>query len=223
MPLECHRRLGLIGDVHAEATALRACLAFLDGQSIDAVLQVGDIVDGPGDVNACCRLLREAGVLAVRGNHERWFLEGSMRGWPEATPTSEVEAEAREYLAALPIVRRLETSAGRLLLCHGLGGNDMARVQPDDTGYALEANDELQRLVRLPSIQVVVNGHTHRRMVRRLGRLLLINAGSLCRQDEPCVAILDLDACVVRFHVVGARGAVESRHENVPFPRGETS
>lgn len=212
------RRIGVIGDVHAEDGALRAGLAFLRRQSIDLLLQVGDIVDGPGDVDACCGLLRANGAAAVRGNHERWFLEGSMRGWPEATPIGAVNAEARAWLAALPAVRTFETAAGRLALCHGLGGDDMAGVEPDDEGYALESNDALHALLRLSSLRLVVNGHTHHRMVRRFGSLTLINAGTLCRQHQPCLTIIDLDQGVVRFHALNADLVVGPAAEIVPLP-----
>jgi predicted phosphodiesterase len=70
------RRFGAIGDVHAEDGLLRAALSHLESAGVDALLCVGDIVDGRGDVDACCTLLAEHGVLSVRGNHERWMLGG---------------------------------------------------------------------------------------------------------------------------------------------------
>ncbi len=52
--------------------------AFAD-LSLDAVLCVGDVVDGGGDADRCCALLSAAAVSTVRGNHDRWFLEDTMR------------------------------------------------------------------------------------------------------------------------------------------------
>jgi len=66
-----------------------------------------------------------------------------------------------------------------LLLCHGLGGDDMNGVYPGDFGYGLEVNDVLQGLIREGRYRFVVNGHTHLRMVRSFGGLTIINAGSL--------------------------------------------
>ena len=53
---------------------------------------------------------------------------------------------SRAFLEELPTSRVLETLHGRLLLCHGLGDEDMVSVGEDDFGYALHANDELQTL-----------------------------------------------------------------------------
>lgn len=53
----------------------------------------------------------------------------------------------REFIAALPITQEIQTTQGRLLLCHGIGEHDMVRITADDYGYALEANFELQEVV----------------------------------------------------------------------------
>ena len=58
------------------------------------------------------------------------------------------DGSARSFLASLPAVRRIATARGGLLLCHGTGEDDMHAVQPDDLGYALETNEELQRALR---------------------------------------------------------------------------
>jgi hypothetical protein len=42
----------------------------------------------------------------------------------------------------------------------------MAKVAPDDLGYALESNDDLQNLLRAGVDRWILNGHSHRRMVR---------------------------------------------------------
>ena len=68
----------------------------------------------------------------------------------------------------------------------------MHAVLPDDVGYALETNDELQKTLRDPDIRLMVSGHSHRRMVRRIGSLTLVNAGTLARSDGPCFGIVNL-------------------------------
>ena len=66
----------MVGDVHACDDRLSRLLAFLHDQSLDTVVCVGDIVNGPGDPNRCADLLHSHGVVTVRGNHDRWLLEG---------------------------------------------------------------------------------------------------------------------------------------------------
>ena len=40
----------------------------------------------------------------------------------------------------------------------------------------------------------IVGGHTHQRMVRRIGELTIINAGTLHRGQRPCCVVIDLEA-----------------------------
>lgn len=187
------KTVGVIGDVHCEAEALAAALDHLASLGPDRVLCVGDIVDGTGDPNRCCGLLREAGALTVCGNHERWLFEGAMRNLPGATRLEALDASSREYLRVLPKTCEIETMSGRALLCHGLGEQDMAGVRPDDRGYALENNDTLQSLIHDGRYAFLINGHTHQRMVRRVGALAVINAGTLHRDYSPCFAFVDFE------------------------------
>lgn len=142
-------KLGVLGDVHAEDLCLAAALAFMRGLSVDAILCVGDIVDGAGD---------------------------------------------------LPATRSIETPRGKLLLCHGLALNDMRRLGPQDDGYELECNDELQGLLASKEFAFVVGGHTHQRMVRRFGAVTVLNAGTLKRRNDPCFCVLDLAANQADFY-----------------------
>jgi len=190
-------RVGVIGDVHGEDTFLASALDYFAERAVAHVLCTGDIPDGFGSVARSCQLLRDRGVITVRGNHERWFLTGVMRDLPEATPRDAVPPAEREYLERLPAVEELETPLGGLLLCHGLGANDMAKVGPDDVGYALVTNDDLRSTMRDPRYRIVVNGHSHRPMVRHFSGLTIINAGTLRRDDSPGFLLLDFSTGAV--------------------------
>lgn len=192
-------RVGLLGDVHCQDAALDAALALFRGQGAGAILCVGDVVDGPGDVERTRTLLEDAQVEAVSGNHERWLLAGELRDLRDATPTAQVTPALRTWLESLPPTREYQTSAGILLLCHGVGDDDMALLRSWDAGYALETNDALQRLLASQRYQVVIGGHTHARMVRKLDGLTFVNPGTLLPGDQPCVAVLDFAAREVRF------------------------
>jgi putative phosphoesterase len=198
------RRIGAIGDIHAEDQALERVLAFLGGLALDRVLAVGDIVDGPGDSARCCRLLAEARVDVVRGNHDRWALKDELRTLPGALAA--LDADQRSFLEELPATREYETAAGPLLLCHGLGTDDMCRLTDDDFGYALETNDPLQELLATEQYRLVVNGHTHRRMVRHFGPMTIINAGTLYRENDPCFAVIDVEVGRVQFFDLAGGG-----------------
>lgn len=198
------RRFAAIGDIHAEDRRLDVVLTWLKSQAVDAILSVGDLADGAGDLDRCCALLRARGVVGVRGNHDRWFYEDPFRH-------SEVGPAALRHLAELPPTRRLSTLRGDLLLCHGVGEDDMIRLRPgEDVGRAGLAQAALAVLLADAGLRIVVGGHTHERMVRSFPRqagppLVFINPGTLHRDFAPGFALVDLERGVVEFHDVDER------------------
>jgi predicted phosphodiesterase len=208
-------RIGLLGDIHAEDTALVLALRVFGEAGVDKVMAVGDIVDGRGSADRCCELLAEVSALAVRGNHDRWLLAGSMRDLPDATLA--LGPEARGFLAALPATLRFAVPGGEALLCHGLDDDDMASVALDADAFALRWNPKLAALVDEDRPLWVLNGHTHRRGVWSYGKLTVINAGTLFREHEPCFAIVDLDRLEVTYIDV-VHGDNLGRREVVPLP-----
>lgn len=207
-------RLVLIGDIHTEATRLRHVLAHAATSRPDAILSVGDIVDGPEDVAACIALLRAHDVIAVRGNHERWLSAG--------TPLEPFTADddARSWIDALPATRHLDTVAGPLLLGHGVRDHDMQRLYPDDSDYALASNFALEELLADGVYRWFVGGHTHVPMIRRFGPLTVLNPGTLCRRDQPGFLEVDLGAGRGRWYRVDAGGVTPERAVSlaVDFP-----
>jgi len=202
--------LGIIGDVHAESALLALAVARLQALNVTAILCTGDIADGAGSVDDCCAILRDPTILTVAGNHDRWLLRNSMRDLPDATSLSALAESTVDFLSALPKTRTVQTPAGSLLLCHGLGENDMASVAEDEQGYALENNFELHALIRGPHA-VVVNGHTHHPMVRAFGSVAVINAGTIKANQNPCFLLLDTIARTVCLFDLPAPNHVPSR------------
>jgi predicted phosphodiesterase len=196
------RRFAVRGDLHAEDARLERILTWLSGQHIDALLSVGDIVDGAGSLDRCCALLAAHAAIVVRGNHERWLLEDPFVCQPQF-----IAPDSLAFLAALPVSRRLATVRGDLLLCHGVGDNDMVRLHPEHQETSRAATNALEVLLADPALRLVVAGHTHRRMVRRFARpdgppLVFINPGTVHRGYPSSFAVVDLVRGVVEFHEV---------------------
>jgi predicted phosphodiesterase len=210
-------RIGVVGDVHGQDAALDRALDFFRRRGADAVLCVGDLIDGPGDVGRVIELLREGGVHVVAGNHERWFLHDEQRRLDDAT--LELPPDARAFLEALPVVRRFATPAGGLLLGHGVGEDDMAELRPETKGYALQDIPTLRELMLDPEVAYVIGGHTHQRMVRRFQGITFLNAGTLLPAQDPCVLWVDFEARTYAFHDASPRGDMSALEEgSLPEP-----
>ena len=129
-----------------------------------------------------------------------------MRDLRNATAVGALRRENREWLAALPKTMSFQTLQGGLLLCHGIGEDDMAMLREDDMGYALEFNLPLSELRKSKRYSFVVNGHSHEYMVRRIGKILVVNAGTLSRQSRQSCSIIDFETrCVEMADITGNR------------------
>jgi putative phosphoesterase len=201
--------IGVLGDAHAEDERVERALEYFRKIGAEVVLCAGDVTDGYGSATRTVELLADHGVLTVRGNHERWTLSNTMRELPAATDPATLSPRARAFLESCPATLELSSPLGPLLLCHGLGLNDMAKVKPDDTGVALTSNLELQALLRDQRYRLIVNGHSHRPMVRRFDTLTIVNAGTLKRDEHPCVVVIDFARRLVEFVPFGAAGQVD--------------
>lgn len=111
-------RYGLIADVHSNLQALETALEWLDGQSVDGVWCLGDVVGYGGDPAACVERVRERCAGTVVGNHDAAVVEPALRQWfnPHAREAIERQAElleedARAWLAALPHTIELDRVA----------------------------------------------------------------------------------------------------------------
>lgn len=195
------RRLGVIGDLHAEHLRLGRVLDWFQTMKVDALVCTGDVADGSGCINACCELLCQAGVITVAGNHDRWLLQDRVRHVPDAHHLDDLTSSTLEYLTALPATRTLETMGGPLLLCHGVGANDLAKVWPGTQRTAVMRSREMDRLLRDKCCRFVVNGHLHYRVLIDFPELLLVNAGTL-KGPNAGVAIMDFPGNGVAAYAV---------------------
>jgi putative phosphoesterase len=203
------RSVGVVGDIHAEDQLLETAIELLRARGVDLLIATGDIADGPGSVEACCRQLAAADVLVVRGNHDRWFLGGRARDLPDATQPDQISEASVAYLRSLPPTLEIQTPHGMLLLCHGLGANDMAQLKQEDEGYALQNNADLQQLLRRGEHRFIVGGHTHRPMVRHFGAVAVLNPGTLLRGEQPGFMVLDFEGERVQLYRFTDGAAVE--------------
>ena len=197
-------RVGAVGDIHCQNRALERALETFAQLEVDLLVSVGDLVDGEGDADRVVDLLIDRGVRTVRGNHDRWFLEGARRDVPCATTT--MSQAHRDWLAALPSVQRIDTPSGLLLLGHGVADDDMQVLRPETRGYALQA--ALGPARRFPEVRYFLGGHTHHRMVRSVGPFVFINAGTLMPAEEPGFVVLDFVGRVASFYDLTDDGRV---------------
>lgn len=202
-------KIAVIGDIHAEHERLEALIHFFQSQQPDKIFSVGDIVDGPGSVDRCCELLIENNIATTLGNHEVWCLENSSRGVEHATLFDELGDVAREFLQSLPRTLSFETPAGKAMVCHGLGENNMAAVRRTDSMDDIFNNLDLWAMYKTPNLKFILNGHSHRPNVHVFNHLTVINSGALCEEAEASAVLVDFKTGTANFYVTDNNAEVK--------------
>lgn len=190
-------RIALLADVHGNHAGLAAVLQRLHGQ-VDRYLFLGDFCGYHPYVRECLAQWPESEIVGVRGNHDQVLLNLAdgvpvPREYPQAILSSLQRALTRlspqhlTRLRALPERQLLTVENVTLAMYHGAPWDSLnARVYPD-----------FQQWDRFDSIaaEIVLLGHTHYAMVKRVHGKMIINPGSVGQPRDgtgACYAVLHL-------------------------------
>ena len=169
-------RIAVLSDIHGNLPALDAVLADVEKAHVDAVLVAGDVIGGAFPAEVFDRLTRLPDVRIVRGNADRFVLEGTDEyGEDWAAERERMGEERLAAVATWPLTHELEIDGlGRTLVCHAVPTADepiFTRITPDEDVAALLGDVEAD---------LVVVGHTHMQFDRLLpSGLRIVNAGSV--------------------------------------------
>lgn len=169
----------MLADVHGNLPALRAVLAELDRDPVEAIVVAGDVAGGP-------MVLESLHLLAARPEPMRWISGNAERETVEAFdggPFSDdpagraaawsaraLDRRWRDRLAGWPISLELDG----VIFCHGSPRRD------DEVLTRATSDEPLLEALAGAGSRLVVGGHTHQHLLRRVdGRLLYANAGSV--------------------------------------------
>ena len=165
-------KLGIVSDLHCNIDGLDRALEIMG--PIDALLCLGDSINEFGFSNAVIGRLRERDALTILGNHEEVFL-GSAGVRARSRP--EIDRSLLGWLAERPHRHALEIGGKRILMVHSTPWEPRG-------SYVLPTSAALERFGETDA-DIVLYGHTHRQVVRRVGRVLVVNPGSAGEARDP--------------------------------------
>lgn len=182
-------RVAALYDIHGNLSALDAVLDDVRRAGADRIVIGGDVVPGPMSWEALERLRAidlpmdcimgngDREVLAYRAGLENAALPAQVR---EALRWSaeQLDEELARWMAAWPATLRMTAPGlGDVLFCHATPRSDTEIVT------RLTRDAHVAAILEGVDASVVVCGHTHMQFDRRVGRVRLVNAGSV---GMPC-------------------------------------
>ncbi len=178
-------RVAAIYDIHGNLPALEAVLQDIRQAEVDRVVVGGDVVPGPMPRQAIARLLDlDIPVQFIQGNGDRAVLEQMAGTETGSIPeqfrevirhsAQQLDPEHERLLASWPKTFRVGIPGlGAVLFCHATPRNDteiFTRLTPEDGLLPAFAG---------VNESVVICGHTHMQFDRMIGKIRVVNAGSV--------------------------------------------
>jgi putative phosphoesterase len=158
-------KLGIVSDIHCNVAGLRQALALMG--DVDDLVCLGDSIYEYRFSNEVVRLLKEREARVILGNHEEYFFgpQGA-----RARARDNVDPALAAWLASQPHRSELRAHGRRVLMVHSTPWEPRgAYVHPDSALLAQFADADAE---------IVLYGHTHQQLARRIGNVLVINPGS---------------------------------------------
>lgn len=174
-------RVVVIADIHGNLPALEAVLADVALEAPDLIVSCGDVASGPLPAETLDVLRALPNARFVRGNADRSLVTAFDGGRLPDMPgpgadwcAAQLTREHRDFLASFSSQVRVDIDGlGRVLFCHGSPRSDvemMTSKTPDE---------RLRELISGVDSRVIVCGHTHMPFDRTVGRVRVINPGSV--------------------------------------------
>jgi putative phosphoesterase len=179
-------KFAVIGDIHSNIYALESVLKDIDKRNVDFIVSTGDLVGYlpfPNEVISC---IKEKGILAIQGNHDKRIAESlpiSQKDIENMTPLEltgsasgvftnmTISDEHRNYLGSMPQYVSLESGGLRIKMVHG---------SPNSINeYLYEDSEAVRQLAKEMQEDVIISGHTHLPYHQVINKKHFINAGSV--------------------------------------------
>lgn len=173
-------KVAVISDIHGNSLALEAVLDDIATQSVDATINLGDLLSGPLQPAETCARLMELNFPTIRGNHERTLLGAAgKQDKVDRFAAAQLSEAQKLWLGSLPATLTVD----ELYMCHGTPNSD---TQPwlDNwwQGRDTTLPDEASVTAKAEGLDfpVLLCGHTHiPRVVRLRDGRMIVNPGSV--------------------------------------------
>lgn len=179
-------RFAVIGDIHSNIFALEGVLKDIAAKNVDFIVSTGDLVGYLPFPNEVIEMIREYGILAVQGNHDKHISmhqkiqdaeiesmsDDEIQNSASAIFTSwKITEENKRYLKNLPEKLTLDCNGLKVLIVHG----SPRRIDE----YLYEETQNLSEVAQTVEEDIIVCGHTHIPYTMRVVDKQFINAGSV--------------------------------------------
>jgi len=181
-------KLGIITDIHNNLIALNSALEYFEQQNCEKIICCGDIIGiGPYPEETVQRIMMVENLIAVKGNHDGYLVDGMPTEFPNEEHMdygemvhhkwehSRLSESSIDFLKSLP--EQAKVSVGRheiavMHYCMNAEGNYVNFV-PKPT------EDDVKKMAADVTSDIVIVGHDHGRTICNVDNKWYVNVGAL--------------------------------------------
>lgn len=199
-------KIAAISDIHGNFPALEAVLNDIENESVDLVVNLGDILSGPLFPVETADYLIPRHYFTIKGNHERQILSGGNLGPSDEYAFHAISPKHQEWIDKLPTELLLHND---IYLTHGTPQNDLRymleTITPD--GIIPTPKHCVAQYLEDISASLILCGHTHLPNVLKLDNgQLIVNPGSVGLQAyddvHPFYHKMETDSPHARYAII---------------------
>lgn len=222
-------KIGLITDIHSNSQALDVVLKEFDRIKVDKIICCGDIIGiGPNPEETVQMLLkRKEKLIAVRGNHEQYLIEGLPKEIHDDKRKmcleeiknhewnhSKLSEESKKFISELSILKNIEIENKKIYVVHYPGNEDGKYKKHVKKPTIVEVQDLFNGI----DADIFLYGHTHTAIVNNKDDKWYINSGTLgCPMDSNTAnaGILNINGNKIDFQYLNIEYNVEKTIEEI--------
>lgn len=187
-------KLGLITDIHEHVEHLKTALNHFRELEVDQIVMIGDVFEMGEHIEETCRLLADADVVGVWGNHDYGLCVD-----PDDKTKSKYGSKVIEYMTSL----KPSLEVAGCYFSHvepWLNPNEIADLwyfdgPPDD-------HSKLKRIFEAVPNRLMFGGHYHRWLLVRPDGILDWDAGESVQLDDGRYFVVIGALCEGRYAVL---------------------
>lgn len=170
------KKIAFISDIHSNIPALEETIIDIKKRGIEDIYCLGDIIGYHSFPNQVIKVLKDEGVISIKGNHDLAITEENFNRENESHFVlwwnyDNLTSENIEYLKQLPESLEINVEDITIKIVHG---------SPESIEeYIREGSKEIDKYFELMTTDVLICGHTHLPYIHEKDGKFLLNTGSV--------------------------------------------
>lgn len=184
-------KIAFLSDIHSNLYALESVLKDIKNKNIKKIYCLGDIVGYHSFPNEVIELIKDNGIISIKGNHDKDISELKIYSSVEDIKKwtyNNLSNENLNFLKSLPEQIGIFLSGIKIKLVHG--------SPTGITNYLFEGSQESKSALNEFNGDILICAHTHYPYINYFGNKCIINTGSIGKpkigKPKPSYIIIDI-------------------------------